>query len=212
MSIFEQIERGYNEHYDGEEGLARFETALGLAAKGDASRRIKSAVAEIERLIGEWEQTRTIELLRDHTRFNAVFTLMDRADMYAYLRNREQLGAVGDAGLTWPDCWWGRLAYEVEARGLWERLWGQIHRETNAKLAAPTLKEERSIVASRNGKRAGLAAKKKAANWHADCVSKARELLKQGKAPHELAGILATRYGKTARQVRTVLQQAGDVK
>lgn len=77
--------------------------------------------------------------------------------------------------------------------------------------AAPRVIRDRKRQAGTRGggKHAGLAAKARAANWHADCADKAREMLKQGRAPRELAGILAVRFDKTSRQVRTALQAAG---
>lgn len=68
---------------------------------------------------------------------------------------------------------------------------------------------KRQLAAKLGGKRAGRSAKARAADWHAICVEKARGMLKQGRSPHELAGILAKRHGVSARQVRTVLKQAG---
>lgn len=77
--------------------------------------------------------------------------------------------------------------------------------------AAPRVRRDdgRQAGAKRGGKNAGRAAKARAADWQDDCVDKARTMLKQGRAPRELAGILASRFGKTSRQVRAVLQRAG---
>jgi hypothetical protein len=59
------------------------------------------------------------------------------------------------------------------------------------------------------GGKATAEAKRVAANgWHAECVSKARALLTQGKSPRELAGILSEQFGRSARQVREVLKKA----
>lgn len=208
MVTLADVERSLS-RYDGEDGLVNLERAFGVNAKGDVLQRVKAVAAEIQHQIERWERMRTFELLRDHARFAALFTTIDRADMYAFSHNPEALGAVGDKGITWPDCWWGLLAARLDDCGLWRRLWDQIHRETHAVEAAPTMKEERSMAASRNGKRAGVAAKAKAAAWHADCARKAREMLKQGRAPRTLAAILAARFHKTPRQVRTALQAAG---
>lgn len=59
------------------------------------------------------------------------------------------------------------------------------------------------------GKTTGDAAKANAAGWQVNCTEKARGMLKQGRGAHELAGILAERFHKTPKQVRTVLQAAG---
>lgn len=68
---------------------------------------------------------------------------------------------------------------------------------------------KRQAAAKRGGKRAASTARARAASWHADCADRAREMLRQGRAPRELTGILAQRFNKTSRQVRTALQAAG---
>jgi hypothetical protein len=59
------------------------------------------------------------------------------------------------------------------------------------------------------GKKTGRTSKARAGTWHVDCADKARAMLRQGRSPHELAGILAPRFCVTARQLRTVLQSEG---
>lgn len=77
--------------------------------------------------------------------------------------------------------------------------------------AAPRVSRDdgRQAGAKRGGKNAGRAAKARAADWQTDCKHRARELLKLGRSPRSLAGILAPRFGKSTRQVRTVLGKAG---
>jgi hypothetical protein len=68
--------------------------------------------------------------------------------------------------------------------------------------------------ARKKGPRAGGAASAEASKvvaattWHAECVTKARALLAQGRLPRELAGILANQFGKSTRQVNNVLKKA----
>lgn len=65
------------------------------------------------------------------------------------------------------------------------------------------------VPRSRGGKKTATVLRARAAHWQAECADKAREMLTQGRAPRELSGILAKRFGASPRQVRTVLQQAG---
>lgn len=67
--------------------------------------------------------------------------------------------------------------------------------------------------ARKKGPRAGGAATAKAnkieaANWHAECVTKAVALRAQGKSSRELAGILAPQFNVSPRRVRDVLKKA----
>lgn len=45
--------------------------------------------------------------------------------------------------------------------------------------------------------------------WHADCIRRARALLEGGRAPHELAGLLAQRLPRNVKTIRGVLKKAG---
>jgi len=47
-----------------------------------------------------------------------------------------------------------------------------------------------------------------AAVWQEGCIQKARSLLKDGRTPRELAGILAKQYRKSPQQVNAVLKKA----
>ena len=59
------------------------------------------------------------------------------------------------------------------------------------------------------GGKATAEAKRASANeWHAECVTRARALLTQGKSPREIAGILSVQFRRSARQVREVLKKA----
>lgn len=68
---------------------------------------------------------------------------------------------------------------------------------------------KRQSGTKRGGIRAGCTAKSKAAEWQTECINLAHSLLVAGRQLHELAGILAQRYGRTDRQVRSVLQKDG---
>lgn len=55
----------------------------------------------------------------------------------------------------------------------------------------------------------GATNKAKAGKWQQECVEASRKMLADGRAQHELAGILSQQFGKTPTQVRNVLQEAG---
>lgn len=69
-------------------------------------------------------------------------------------------------------------------------------------------------VAVQRGRRTGVkqSAKARAAEaaekWQRKCVGEARKLKKSGVSPRNISQILATRFGKSATQVRHVLQDA----
>ena len=76
----------------------------------------------------------------------------------------------------------------------------------NAKYAAVGIKQ--AVGRKKGGKKAAVKKKAKAATWHAPCVRKATALLQQGKAGHELAGILAPQFKVTPQTIRSVLKKA----
>jgi len=53
---------------------------------------------------------------------------------------------------------------------------------------------------------------RRAPDWHAEAVKYAKALLATGRESHELAAIVARRYGRSEDAVRTVLQAAGLVR
>ncbi|GAB2493185.1 hypothetical protein GCM10027084_02370 [Pseudoxanthomonas sangjuensis] len=55
----------------------------------------------------------------------------------------------------------------------------------------------------------GATNKAKAEGWQKTCIEAAKKMLAEGRAQHELAGVLSTQYKRTATQVRNVLQDAG---
>lgn len=58
------------------------------------------------------------------------------------------------------------------------------------------------------GKVGGRTKSTEAEAWHAEVVEAAHKLLVSGKQRRDLASILAARYGKSARTIRTVLKKA----
>lgn len=58
------------------------------------------------------------------------------------------------------------------------------------------------------GKVGGRAKSTEAKAWHVEVVQAAHKLLAAGKQSRDLASILATRFGKTAKTIRTVLKKA----
>ena len=68
--------------------------------------------------------------------------------------------------------------------------------------------ERRAAASSRGGAAAAKTSKAEAASWQAECVTKARALLAQGKSARELGGILAKQLNKSTRQISNVLKKA----
>ena len=64
------------------------------------------------------------------------------------------------------------------------------------------------VKRKKGGKNAGAAKREQASEWHSQCINEANRLLEHGKARHEISAVLATRFGKSARQVRDVLKKA----
>jgi len=60
----------------------------------------------------------------------------------------------------------------------------------------------------RGGAEAGRVSRGAAAAWQAEAVKAARSMLAAGTQPRNLAGILASRYHKSARTLRTILKKA----
>lgn len=120
--------------YNGEGGLSRLEKRLGLSTEGDESKRIDAISGEVARLVEKWEGMKPRELLDEHETINALFGVVDKAQIYNYV-NKGQL----------PRCWWGLLVLKIDENGLYERLWDQIHRETKAHMTRQAGSEERRI-------------------------------------------------------------------
>lgn len=70
------------------------------------------------------------------------------------------------------------------------------------------LKQQSKKGPRAGGKSTGRAKKAAAEEWHIECIAKAHELLKQGKSPRELAGILSVKFKRSTRQVNQVLKKA----
>jgi len=153
--------------YDGEAGLANLEAILGLTSSGDESQRVDGIVAAVERSITKWASMLPTALTREHGAIDALFRVIARADMYAYLNNGREFAELDPPQYTLPNCWWGHLVIRLDKRGLYESLWDQIHRETQAQLAQATMKEERSAI----GKNAASAGHAK----HRDNMQTARD-------------------------------------
>jgi len=182
------------DEFNGVQGLMRLETTLGLSHEGAELSRLGAIVTNVERRVAAWERMTPSALMREHAVLDALFAVTERVDVSAFVNGGEL-----------PNYWWSRLAIQLDGIGVYDRLLKQIHRETHALSAQEYLQEARSL----GGIQAGVAAKARAASWHADCVNRAREMLDGGRAPRELTGILAIRFNKTPRRVRTALQAAG---
>jgi len=104
----------------------------------------------------------------------------------------------------WMD-WQFRAAYENLERAAAERDIATIR---------PLAQRDgkRQVGSSLGGKTSGEQRSEDAAADHAEWVQRGSELLRQGKAPRELAAILAKRFGMSSKQMRIVLQEAGLVK
>ena len=88
-------------------------------------------------------------------------------------------------------------------------------REIQDKLALVPLAQHGAVhkaASSRGGKASGEQRSEDAAADHAEWVQRGSELLRQGKAPRELAAILAIRFRVSSKQMRSVLREAGLVK
>lgn len=141
-----------SEAYDGESGLSSLEGALGLLPQGDVASRIDAVIFAVERKIQKWEQTPPNGLKRDHELISKLFSATDKAEVSRY---------VGGGYL--PDCWWARLAIELDRRRLYDRLTAQIHRETMAQMAEDHLADERSFGGKIKAAKSPTAAAKAAA-------------------------------------------------
>lgn len=118
--------------FNGPSGLEKLEASLGLATVGDESERIRCIVIDVERRVSKWEKMAPSKLVPDHDVFSALFTVTEAAHVFEY----------GNPGYL-PDCWWGRLSEALSGAGLFDRLTGQIARETRASFGRQLLKVER---------------------------------------------------------------------
>ena len=80
--------------------------------------------------------------------------------------------------------------------------------EAAMRLVVDDLKQQSKKGPKAGGKSTGRAKRAAAELWHTECVSKALELLKQGKSPRELAGILSVKFKRSTRQVNEVIKKA----
>lgn len=85
-------------------------------------------------------------------------------------------------------------------------LWDGAETMVVEKYADAGIKQARGRM--KGGKKSAEAKQSDVASWHAKCAEKARALLQQGKAPRELAGILAPIFNVTPTAIRTVLKEA----
>ena len=115
MVILREVER-HLDQLANDRALLQLEGALGLVTtSADISKRVGLVLVAVGHRIAEWEQMQTMDLLKDRACFDALFTFIDRADMYAMTHSSDGLGAIGDASIHWPDCWWGLLAARLGA-------------------------------------------------------------------------------------------------
>lgn len=85
-------------------------------------------------------------------------------------------------------------------------LWDGAETMVSEKYADAGIKLARGRMKA--GKKTAKAKQSDAASWHAKCAEKARALLQQGRAPRELAGVLAPIFGVTPKAIRSVLKKA----
>jgi len=175
------------------------------------ARKKSRAVAdaeELERVAAEWKERVRPEntaKLREEMLRKASPEQRKRFDELAALAKEPRVDARTEFVRAF-----GKVDTDEKRNALNRLLWefaGQVA-DGQVDEVVRFLWEARKKGPKSGGKESGDSRKRDADTWHSQCVEKARELLEQGRSQHELAGILAKHFHKTATTIRAILKKA----